>query len=514
MKQAQKTVYLETLGCQMNVLDSELVMGQLRRMGYAPTDRSGGADLVLINTCSVRQHAEDKVYARLGEIVRRQEQTGNTGQIVGVIGCMAERDHDGLLSKWPNVDILCGPGELNRVPSLVLEVAESRRRAVALIEDVSRKTPVEQRSFQFDTVEALDLSRELPPDEHPVQAYVRVQRGCDKFCTFCVVPFTRGPERSRPPSHIVHEAQMLVERGVREITLLGQTVNSYVHVENGRTVRFAELLEMVSAVDGLERLRFVTSYPADFADDILQAMRDLPKVCEYLHIPAQSGSNRVLRDMRRQNTVEQYDELMARAREIVPGISLAGDFIVGFVGETEDEFAESVALVERTQYKNIFVFKYSPRPGTAAHRRQVDDVPDEVKRRRNVELLEVQERISRANNRQLIGRSVEILVEGYSKAARKLRRRAAESGDGRGGGPSKTRSASLSSDAGGTRLGLVEGDDGHDEQPIGRPTENQLTGRTRGDHIVVYDGPASDIGQFKRVRITAVTALTLHAVPA
>ena len=353
----KKTVYFETMGCQMNVLDSELVMGQLRRMGYETTGRIQSADLVLLNTCSVRQHAEDKVYARLGEVSRNGRKK-NDGQIIGVIGCMAERDRDGLLEKCPQVDILCGPSDLNKVPSMVMEVQDSRRRAVSLLDDLSRRTPVKERSFEFDTVEALDLSRELDPDAGRTQAYVRVQRGCDKFCTFCVVPFTRGAERSRPPSHIVQEAKMLADKGIREITLLGQTVNSYVHIEDGRTVRFGTLLEMVSGVAGIERVRFVTSYPADFTDDMLYAMRDLPKVCEYLHLPVQSGSDRVLRDMKRQYTVEQYDDLMARAREIVPGLSLASDFIVGFVGETDAEFAESVALVERAELKNVLLLKY------------------------------------------------------------------------------------------------------------------------------------------------------------
>jgi tRNA-2-methylthio-N6-dimethylallyladenosine synthase len=481
-----KTVYLETMGCQMNVLDSELVLGQLRRAGYCPTDRFNTADLVLINTCSVRRHAEDKVYSRLGQIGSAQRRNGRRNQIVGVIGCMAERDRAGLLEKCPHVDILCGPNELNRIPALVQEVVASRRRAIALSDDQSRKVPVEKRSGQL----------ELSPEASRVQAYIRVQRGCDKFCTYCVVPFTRGPERSRPPGHIVSEAKMLVDQGIMEITLLGQTVNSYVHTENGRTVRFAELLEMVSQVPGLQRLRFVTSFPADFAEDILYAMRDLPQVCEYLHIPAQSGSNRVLRDMRRQHTVEHYDELMAKAREIVPGISLAGDFIVGFVGETEEEFAESVALVERAQYKNIFVFKYSPRPGTAADRRQDDDVPDEVKRRRNTELLAVQERISLANNSKLIGQDVEVLVEGYSKAAEKLRRPR---------GPEKVRPSRAQVETAFPAPGSAAA-------PLPRPTHDQLTGRTRGDQIVVYDGPASNIGRLKRVRITAASALTLHGL--
>jgi tRNA-2-methylthio-N6-dimethylallyladenosine synthase len=473
-----KLLYMETFGCQMNVLDSELVLGQLNTLGYASTDDYRAADLVLLNTCSVRQHAEDKVYSRLGEIAKAKQRRPE--MIVGVIGCMAERDHAGIRSKSPCVDLLCGPGNLNDLPSLLAEVADGRAArhrepALALEQDHSRRTPAAERTRIYDSIEALDLSREALPGARVLQSYVRVQRGCDKFCTFCVVPFTRGPERSRPPGHIVQEARKLADLGAREITLLGQTVNSYRYDEGGRIVAFADLLRQVHEVVGIERIRFVTSYPGDFTDDVLQAMRDLPKICEYLHIPAQSGSNSVLARMKRQYTVEQYEELLARAREIVPGLTLAGDFIVGFCGETEADHEQTLALVERTRYKNIYMFKYSQRPGTVADRRLEDDIPEPVKQRRHSELAALQRRMCMAHHQAIVGREVEVLVEGYSKAAIK----AQEAEQSRG-------------------------------EEVSWKRTDQLTGRTRGDEIVVFTGPDSLIGEFVRVRVSSATALTLH----
>lgn len=473
MDNKTRTVYLETMGCQMNALDSELVLGQLRALGYEPTERMTSADVVLLNTCSVRDHAEQKVLSRLGSL--KKPKLSNPDMVVGVIGCMAERDPDGIFDKMPHVDLICGPGELNKVPALIDDVRVNRSRAIALAQSLSRKSTPLQRALEYDSVEALDLARTPAPGQDVTQSYIRVQRGCDKFCTFCVVPFTRGPERSRPASAIVDEAKMLADRGAREITLLGQTVNSYVSQENGKAVRFAELLERVSGVSGIRRVRFVTSYPGDFTDDILYAMRDIPQVCEYLHIPAQSGSNAVLQRMRRQYTTEEYIALIDRARAIVPSLTLAGDFIVGFCGETEEDHELTKRLIERCTYKNIFVFKYSPRPGTVADKRDEDDIADSVKRRRNVELLELQAGISFAANQRMLGSTVEVLVEGYSKAAMK----AQEAEQSRG-------------------------------EEVGWKRSDQLVGRTRGDQIVVFAGAPEQIGGLAEVRITAATALTLH----
>jgi tRNA-2-methylthio-N6-dimethylallyladenosine synthase len=468
-----KTVYLETMGCQMNVLDSELVAGQLHALGYVPTREMKTADVVLINTCSVRDHAEQKVLSRLGAL--RKPKLRKPDMVIGVIGCMAEREGEEIFRKMPHVDLICGPGELNKVPALIEEVRAGRSRAVALAESLSRKSTPLQRALEYDSVEALDLSRDPAPGPGVLQSYIRVQRGCDKFCTFCVVPFTRGPERSRAPAQIVDEAKMLADRGCKEITLLGQTVNSYVHAENGKPVRFSDLLVRVAQVGGLERVRFVTNYPGDFTDDVFEAMRDLPKVCEYLHIPAQSGSDAVLQRMRRQYSVSQYVELIDRGRETVPGIEFASDFIVGFCGETEADHEASLALIERCRFKNVFVFKYSPRPGTVADKRMADDVPEEIKRRRNWELLKAQERISAEANAQRVGTTVRVLVEGFSKSA--LKAQEAE----------QTRGAEVS-----------------------WRRADQLVGRTREDRIVVFPGGPEHVGQSVPVRITAATALTLH----
>lgn len=470
--------FLETMGCQMNVLDSELVAGQLRALGFEPASQMDEADLVLLNTCSVRGHAEEKVYSRLGEL--RKLKRRRPDMIIGVIGCMAERDADGLLARGSHVDLLCGPNQIARIPALIEQARACRVRRdrggppIALSHAHSRAVAPEARSLTLDALEGLDLSRPVREDGAP-QAYVRVQRGCDKFCSFCVVPFTRGPEVSRPPANIVAEVRRLADAGVKEVTLLGQTVNSYRYQEDGRVVRFAELLERVHEVPGIARLRFVTSYPGDFTEDILEAMRDLPKVCEYLHIPAQSGSDAVLARMKRQYTVGHYLDLVERARAIVPDIALAGDFIVGFSGETAAEFEQTAALLERVRYKNCFIFRYSPRPGTAADRRLPDDVPTDVKQARNTRLLEIQDRVSREDNQRLIGRVVEVLVEGFSKAA--IRAQEAEQTRG---------------------------------QEVDWRRSDQLTGRTRGDQIVVFAGDPSRIGEFANVRIASATALTLH----
>ncbi len=457
----------------MNVLDSELVLGQLRQGGYEPTGDMTTADLVLLNTCSVRDHAEQKVLSRLGALKLAKRQ--HPEMVVGVIGCMAERDPDGIFTKMPHVDLVCGPGELNKVPAIIAEVQNGRKHVVALAESLSRKSTPLQRALEYDSVEALDLSRDPQPGESVLQSYIRVQRGCDKFCTFCVVPFTRGPERSRPLSQIIEEAKMLAGRGAKEVTLLGQTVNSYVNQDSGRPIRFAELLEQVAAVPGIERVRFVTSYPGDFSDDIFEAMRDVPEVCQYLHLPVQSGSDTVLGNMKRQYSVSQYVELIDRARSIVPSITFASDFIVGFCGETQADHQKSIELIERCRFKNIFVFKYSPRPGTVADKRAVDDVPDSEKRRRNIELLALQERISLAANQTIVGSTVEVLVQGYSKAALKAQ----------------------------------EAEQTRGEETSWRATD-QLVGRTSGDHIVVFQGSPEQIGAFAKVQIEAATALTLH----
>jgi tRNA-2-methylthio-N6-dimethylallyladenosine synthase len=479
--------YLETFGCQMNVLDSQLVDGQLRQLGFERVTDCRQADIILFNTCSVRQHAEDKVLSRLGSLKSLKRRRPHT--IIGILGCMAQWEKEALFGKAPHLDLLCGPGELDRLPALLGDVWEGQRRVAALSGNRSQALA---RAPEYDRLETL-------------QAYVRVQRGCDKFCTYCVVPFTRGPERSRPPEHIVDEVRRLVDQGCRGVTLLGQTVNSYAYAENGAAVRFAGLLERVQAVPGLDRVRFVTSFPADWDDDIFRVMRDFPRIMPYLHIPAQSGSNRVLGLMRRGYTVAEYLRLMDTARQHVPHIGLAGDFIVGFCGETEEDFQASVDLVRRVRYQNIFVFKYSPRPGTVADRRRSDDVPPEVKNRRNNELLAVQSGISLAYKQGLVGQAFEVLVEGFSKVARKLATAEATSPvRGVASAPRGRRGAEAGSPEAASAATI------HDPRStIHHPPSRQLVGRTPTDQIVVFEGGPKLVGALVSVRIEAASALTL-----
>jgi len=452
-------VCLETMGCQMNKLDSELVVCALRAAGHELVEDARQADAVLYNTCSVRRHAEQKALSRLG--ADGQRKAAGRKLIVGVLGCMAQRMGEAMLSRYPQVNLICAPGQLHRLAEL-LERAAAGERCVAA--DPQRRGRAEPSSG--DGIESLDLGRDVRRGGLPSQAFVRVMRGCDKFCTYCVVPFVRGPERSRPPDHILQEVRRLVDAGRSEITLLGQTVNSY-RWRGGRTsVRFSDLLSMAGAVPGLRRLRFVTSHPVDFGDDVLQAMRDRPNICRYIHVPAQSGSDAVLRRMNRGYARAEYDDLIDRARSILPDVVLAGDFIVGFPGEAEQDHAASADLIRRSGYKNSFIFKYSQRPGTPAAKRFKDDVPAAVKKLRNGELLAVQAEVGLAHHRAYVGKTVEVLVEGPSVRAGK--------------------------------------------QPVAAaPGCTQLTGRTPGDHIAVFDGRASLAGEYVQVRVTDATSLTL-----
>ena len=398
-------VFLETFGCQMNELDSELVHGQLTALGYRFTDDPRRAEVILYNTCSVRQQAENKVLSRVGRVGLRKQDGSRV--ILGIIGCMAERQGVEMLRRYPQVDLLCGPGELDRLP-LLLDNA-MKAEAVEVADVVALQGSTTRRSATLsaasDRLELLDLSRAFDPDRAAAggrSAYVRITRGCNKFCTYCVVPTTRGPEVHRPPDTILEECRGLAERGVVEITLLGQTVNHYVYVHgvavtvdggeapqfgpgasafvgrNGvgrdagagpgagpasgrRRTTFADLLHRIhEEVPSIRRLRFVTSFPRDFGDDILAVMAQSPRICRYLHVPAQSGTNRVLRRMNRGYTRETYIEFIERARTSLPDVCIAGDIIVGFPGETEADFAETKSLLRAVPFKNNFIFKYSP----------------------------------------------------------------------------------------------------------------------------------------------------------
>ncbi|MSR69114.1 MAG: MiaB/RimO family radical SAM methylthiotransferase [Phycisphaerales bacterium] len=444
-------VYLETFGCQMNELDSELVQGQLGALGYTFVDRVEDATVILFNTCSVREQAEQKAYSRIG-IVGARKRAGEE-LILGVIGCMAERDGLDLFRRHPQVDLMCGPGELDRLPQLIDNVRRTQvaqryelTEPLALADRTALAGNKSRRSTTLaaaqDNLESLDLSRAFDPVSRGTtrhSAYVRITRGCNKFCTYCVVPNTRGAEIHRPPNHIVDECKRLVDAGVVEITLLGQTVNHYRYQHGSaitidgreapqvgpglsafrtaaktgaRITTFADLLRRIhEEVPALKRLRFLTSYPRDFGDDILSVMRDSPRICRYLHVPAQSGSDRILRLMNRGYTVGEYLEFVERAMNMLPGLCIAGDFIVGFPTETDDDFEASCALVRRIPFKNNFIFKYSPRPGTMAFDRIRDDVPDAVKRVRNNQLLALQTDVSRRVHESFVATRVEVLFD-------------------------------------------------------------------------------------------------------
>jgi tRNA-2-methylthio-N6-dimethylallyladenosine synthase len=451
-------LYLETVGCQMNVLDSELVVGSLRRQGYQLTDRAEAADVILFNTCSVRQHAEDKIYSALGRL--RGHMQRHPDKVLGVLGCMAQKDQELIRRRAPHVDIICGTGQLARLPELIATVQRERRPQLAVsLERTASRHEVE-RSF-----ESYDPMRDPSMRPSPFQAYVRIMIGCDKFCTYCIVPSVRGPEQSRHPEHIAAEVRQLAGEGCKEITLLGQTVNSYkFETGDSRRYRLSDLLCRIHDTPGIERIKFVTNFPRDMSDDLLEAVRDLPKVCPYLHVPVQSGCNEVLKRMKRLYTVEYYRDMLGRCREAVPGVAISSDFIVGFCGETEESFQRSCDLVRSAGFKNSFIFKYSPRPGTKGHELYADDVPEETKRRRNNDLLAIQSEVSLRDHQRLVGRTVEVLVEGPSKAGMKH-----EAGTG----------------------------------------PRQLTGRTETDHIVVFDGNVRLIGETIAVNIDDATAYTL-----
>ncbi len=456
---AGKKLYIETVGCQMNLLDSELVVAKLRNEGYELTDDLNQADLVLYNTCSVRQHAEDKIYSALGRIKRLKER--KPGLSVGVLGCMAQKDQEQIFRRAPHVDVVVGPGQLARVGELVERSREENARQIA----VSRARSSGSLEVIAASFEGYDPDREPAMRPSPFQAFVRVMMGCDKFCTYCIVPSVRGPEQSRPPGMIVEEARVLAGQGVKEITLLGQTVNSYKYRESaGRDVRLSDLLLALDDLGGIERIKFITNFPNDMTDDLLEAVRDLEKVCPYIHVPAQSGCDAVLKRMKRMYTVGFYEEMLARIRATVPDVAISSDFIVGFCGEDEASFERSMGLVERSRFKNSFIFKYSERETTKAAALFPDDVSEPVKKRRNAELLALQTAISLEDNQQRIGKTLEVFVEGPSKKT--VRRDGWEGAD-------------------------------------------QLTGRTRCDRIVLFQGAERLLGRTVRVVVEDASAVAL-----
>ncbi|MBM4175353.1 MAG: tRNA (N6-isopentenyl adenosine(37)-C2)-methylthiotransferase MiaB [Ignavibacteria bacterium] len=386
----KQNIYIETYGCQMNLADTEIVQGVLNSTGYKFTNDISQADVVLVNTCAIREHAEERIYGRLGEF--RHQKKENPNLIVGVLGCMAERLRKQLIEEEKVVDLIVGPDEYRRVPELI-ENAFVGEKGIAV------------RLSKTETYDDI-----IPYREEGISAWISVMRGCDKFCTFCVVPFTRGRERSRSLESIVEEVRLLSERGFKEINLLGQNVNSY----QDDSFDFADLLYAVSKVDKQMRVRFTTSHPQDFSDKLVRTIAENENICNYIHLPVQSGSNRILQLMNRTYTVKHFLKLVEKARIEIPSVSFSTDIITGFPTETDDDHQMTMDLMKEVQFDGAFMFKYSARENTKAWNLG-DDVAEEIKSIRLREIIEQQQKISYEINQTLIGKTFEILIEDLSK---------------------------------------------------------------------------------------------------
>jgi tRNA-2-methylthio-N6-dimethylallyladenosine synthase len=387
---SNSSIYIETYGCQMNLADTEIVLGILKHHGYEVTNKINNADVVLLNTCSVRDNAEQRIYGRLGNISTLKK--SNPNLIVGILGCMAERLRKDLIEDKKIVDLVVGPDEYRRLPEYI-NVAFNGDKGIGI------------KLSKTETYDDI-----VPFREDGLQAWISVMRGCDKFCTFCVVPFTRGRERSRSLTSIVDEVKQLSDRGFREVTLLGQNVNSY--NDNGND--FADLLSAVADVDPSIRVRFSTSHPQDLSDKLIYTIAEHPGLCNYIHLPVQSGSDRILDLMNRTYTIDHYLGIIDKAKKIIPGVSFSTDIISGFPTETYEDHIMTLDLMREVKYDGAYMFKYSPRQGTKAFK-MLDDVPEDVKSKRLQEIIDLQQKISYDKNQDLIGKEEIILVEGFSK---------------------------------------------------------------------------------------------------
>ncbi|MDH7601986.1 MAG: tRNA (N6-isopentenyl adenosine(37)-C2)-methylthiotransferase MiaB [Armatimonadota bacterium] len=383
--------FIFTWGCQMNEDDSEQIASRLLQLGCSPANRPEEADIVVLVTCSVRRKPEEKVKSKLGQLRALKEKKPH--MIVGVCGCMAQRVGEELKKAYPFIDFVAGTAQVHRVPELIQEVRNTHRFALAL-----------------------DLDRQVPPRvPHigaPLKAFVPVMYGCDNFCSYCIVPYVRGRERSRTVEDIAAEVRQLAELGTKEVTLVGQNVNSYGATLNP-PVDFADLLAVINEIEGIERIRFTTSHPKDLSDKLIAAIRDLEKVCEHIHLPVQSGDDEVLRAMNRHYTAAHYKERVAALREAVPGIAITTDLLVGFPGETDAQFENTLRLVEEIRFDSAFMFAFNPIPGTAAAT-MPNQVPEPIKKERLKRLIELQNRITCEINNSQVGQVQEVLVEGVS----------------------------------------------------------------------------------------------------
>ncbi len=393
-------IYTKTYGCQMNEYDSARILLVMKQQGYTPTENDEEADLIILNTCSVRDKAEQKVYSALGrwrELKERRE-----GLIIGVAGCVAQQEGEELLRRVPHLDLVFGTHNIHKLGQMVREVQNLGSRPVEV-------------AFYRDPTYLENLQGK--PEVHGPKAYVTIMQGCNKVCSFCIVPHVRGREISRPGDNIINEVRELTGQGVREVMLLGQNVNSYGKTGQGE-LTFAELLHKINEIDGLDRIRFTTSHPQDLSPQLIDAYAVLGKLCEHLHLPVQSGSDTVLQRMRRGYSRKEYMDRIYRLRDRCPEVTLSTDIIVGFPGETVEEFETTLEMLEKMEYDEIFAFKYSPRPQTVAVKIHSDDVPEETKKSRLQTVQALQKEISLRKNRQLMGRVEEILLEGESKLSR------------------------------------------------------------------------------------------------
>ncbi len=387
-------VYIETYGCQMNVADTEIVLGVLKKQGYVASDNTDEADVILLNTCSIRENAEQRIYGRLGNFKTLKSKKPEI--VVGILGCMAERLRKDLIEEKKIVDLVVGPDEYRRLPEYI-DIAFNGEKGIGV---------KLSKTETYDDIE--------PYREDGLSAWISVMRGCDKFCTFCVVPFTRGRERSRSFTSIVKEVENLSSRGFKEVTLLGQNVNSYRDEDLSAGGDFADLLAAVAKVDRSMRIRFTTSHPQDLSEKLLYTIAEHSNLCNYIHLPVQSGSNRILELMNRTYTVEHYLDLVERAKRIIPGVSFSTDIIAGFPSETWEDHLATLDVMQTVRYDGAYMFKYSPREGTKAFR-MTDDVTEEVKTKRLQEIIELQQSISFEKNQELVGTEEIILVEGFSR---------------------------------------------------------------------------------------------------
>ena len=419
--------HLTSYGCQMNKLDSELVESRLMQRGYVAAGDEDSADVVLLNTCSVRQHAEDRVWSKLGKL--RVRKRGQPGLVVGVLGCMAQEHKRYLLARMPHVDLVVGPSAFGDIDETV---ERARARNAALAAERAPDGPLPKAKIVGAGMLSVDrgvsgdrIVRNVKVRPHRSQAYMSIMRGCNMPCSYCIVPTTRGDEISRPIADLLEEAHRLCDDGVTEITLLGQTVNAYGRDLKGQDARLSGLLRALHEIPALRRLAFITSHPNFLSPDLIDAIAELPKVQRFLHLPAQSGSNAVLKAMRRGYTVERYKKRVEQLWAKAPDVELHSDWIVGYPGETEADFEQTVAFCREIGFAQSYVFKYSPRPGTRSAELE-DSVPDADKERRNQVLLQVQEELSARKNRALVGQTVEVLVEGESKVRGRLTGRTAQ----------------------------------------------------------------------------------------